>query len=51
MAQTLTTLAAGVMLVASTVAAQVPPTLPRPVPPASPGTTSQSDPPTVAVTG
>lgn len=51
MAQTLTAFAGCVMFVASTMAAQVPPSLPRPTPPASPGTTRQSVPPTITVTG
>ena len=43
---------AGVVLVAASIAAaQTTPPLPRPTPPASPGTTRQADPPTVTVTG
>lgn len=51
MASLIRGLVAVVCVSATTAAAQVTPSLPRPTPPASPGTTRQSDPPTVTVTG
>lgn len=51
MARTIRALAGILCFSAATATAQITPPLPRPTPPASPGTTRQSDPPVITVTG
>lgn len=51
MTRTFAAFAGLVLITASTAGAQTTPSLPRPTPPASPGTTRQADPPTITVTG